>query len=130
MCISSGSLQSYNKWKAVTTEVAEYCSKPSIAGLIHSSNPPDNMPPPTISGLKDLSNPLATPDQLSNSSSSVDGVPPDLERSIRFAGALLTQAAGVLLRLPQETIAQAIVTFTRFWIGTEGGSLRIYSVKV
>lgn len=82
------------------------------------------------SGLKYLSNALATPDQLSSSSSAIDGVSPDLEGSIRFAGAQLTQAAGVLLRLSQDIIAQAIVTFTRFWIGSEGGSLRIYSVKV
>lgn len=81
-------------------------------------------------GLKYLSNPLATPEQLSNSSSSLDGISQDLEASIRFAGALLTQSAGVLLRLPQDTIAQAIVTFTRFWIGSEGGSLRIYAAKV
>ncbi|RAH61545.1 cyclin domain protein [Aspergillus piperis CBS 112811] len=81
------------------------------------------------SGLKYLSNALATPEQLSNSSSSIDGVPVDLEASVRFAGAQLTQTAGVLLRLSQDIIAQAIVTFTRFWIGSEGGSLRIYSVK-
>lgn len=86
--------------------------------------------PSNIAGLKQLSNALATPDQLSSSSSSIDGVPPDLETSIRFAGTQLTQAAGVLLRLSQDIIAQAIVTFTRFWIGAEGGSLRIYSVKV
>ena len=83
-----------------------------------------------IAGMKQLSNALATPDQLSSSSSSIDAVPPDLEASIRFAGAQLTQAAGVLLRLSQDIVAQAIVTFTRFWIGPEGGSLRIYSVKV
>ncbi|KAF9894034.1 hypothetical protein FE257_009006 [Aspergillus nanangensis] len=81
------------------------------------------------SGLKYLSNALATLDQLSNSSSSIDGVSPDLETSIRFAGTQLTQAAGVLLRLSQDIISQAVVTFTRFWIGAEGGSLRIYSVK-
>ncbi|XRM46951.1 hypothetical protein ABZX51_009967 [Aspergillus tubingensis] len=81
------------------------------------------------SGLKYLSNALATPEQLTNSSSSIDGVPVDLEASVRFAGAQLTQTAGVLLRLSQDIIAQAIVTFTRFWIGSEGGSLRIYSVK-
>ncbi|KAJ5619258.1 hypothetical protein N7510_003242 [Penicillium lagena] len=80
-------------------------------------------------GLKHLSNALATPDQLSNSSSSLDGVPSDLETSIRCAGAQLTQTAGVLLRLSQDVIAQAIVTFTRFWLGADGGSLRIYSVK-
>ncbi|KAJ5134106.1 hypothetical protein N7448_000873 [Penicillium atrosanguineum] len=80
-------------------------------------------------GLKHLSNALATPDQLSSSSSSIDGVPSDLETSIRCAGAQLTQAAGVLLHLSQDVIAQAIVIFTRFWLGTDGGSLRIYSAK-
>lgn len=80
-------------------------------------------------GLKYLSNALATAEQLT-SSSAIDGVPSDLETSIRFAGTQLTQAAGVLLRLSQDIIAQAIVTFTRFWLGQDGGSLRIYSAKV
>ncbi|KAJ5099517.1 hypothetical protein N7532_006518 [Penicillium argentinense] len=84
---------------------------------------------PANPGLKHLSNALATPDQLSNTSSSIDGVPTDLETSIRCAGAQLTQAAGILLHLPQDTIAQAIVIFTRFWLGADGGSLRIYSAK-
>lgn len=84
----------------------------------------------TKAGLKYLSNVLATPDQLSNSSSSIDGVPADLETSIRCAGAQLTQAAGVLLHLSQDIIAQAIVIFMRFWLGADGGSLRIYSAKV
>jgi cyclin L len=83
-----------------------------------------------IQGLDSLSNALATLAQLSASSSSLDGVPTDLEVSVRFAGSLLTQAAGVLLRLPQEVIAQAVVIFSRFWIGPEGGSLAIYSAKV
>ncbi|PWY75173.1 cyclin domain protein [Aspergillus heteromorphus CBS 117.55] len=87
------------------------------------------MATPATSGLKYLSNALATAEQLSNSSSAIDGVSPDLEASIRFAGAQLTQTAGILLRLSQDIIAQAIVTFTRFWIGSEGGSLRIHSVK-
>lgn len=77
-----------------------------------------------------LSNSLATPAQLATSSSSLDGIPADLETSIRYASVRLTQAAGVLLRLQQNTIAQAIVLFTRFWIGPEGGSLAIYSAKV
>ena len=80
--------------------------------------------------LDHLSNALATADQLANSSSSIDGIPPDLETSVRYAGALLTQTAGILLRLSQDIIARAIVIFTRFWTGPEGGSLRIYSVKV
>jgi len=70
-----------------------------------------------------LINALATPTQLESSGSQLDGIPRDLEDSIRFAGAQRTQAAGVLLRLPQEVIAQAIIVFTRFWVGTEGGSL-------
>ncbi|KAL5337176.1 cyclin-like protein [Aspergillus crustosus] len=85
--------------------------------------------PRDISGLKHLTNALATSEQLTSSSSGIDGVPSDLETSIRFAGTQLIQTAGVFLRLSQDIIAQAIVTFTRFWIGPEGGSLRIYSVK-
>lgn len=70
-----------------------------------------------------LANPLATIAQLEASSSSLDGILPDLEDSVRYAGAKLTQAAGILLRLPQEVVAQAIVVFMRFWVGPEGGSL-------
>lgn len=80
--------------------------------------------------LFSLSNPLATVDQLSTSSSQFDGVPADLESSLRFAGAQLTQAAGILLRLPQEIIAQAIVIFQRFYMGSEGGSFKINALKV
>ncbi|PGH13937.1 hypothetical protein AJ79_03352 [Helicocarpus griseus UAMH5409] len=79
--------------------------------------------------LENLSNPLATPAQLATSSSSLDSIPTDLETSIRYAAVRLTQAAGILLQLPQDVIAQAIVTFTRFWVGPEGGSLAIYSAK-
>lgn len=79
--------------------------------------------------LFSLSNPLVTPEQLSNSSSQLDGVPTDLESSIRFAGSHLTQTAGILLRLPQEIIAHAIVLFLRFYVGPEGGSFRISAAK-
>jgi hypothetical protein len=76
-----------------------------------------------------LSNPLVTPLQLSSSSSQIDGIPADLEASIRFAGARLTQAAGVSLRLPQDVVAQAIVLYSRFWV-SECGSLRMFGAKV
>ncbi|KAL1957642.1 hypothetical protein VTO42DRAFT_5619 [Malbranchea cinnamomea] len=76
-----------------------------------------------------LVNPLVSVDQLASSSSSIDGIPSDLETSIRYAAQKLTQAAGVLLRLPQDTIAQAIVLFTRFWLGSEGGSLAVHAAK-
>jgi hypothetical protein len=77
-----------------------------------------------------LANPLVTIAQLETSSSLLDGVPADLENSIRFTGARLTQAAGILLRLPQEVIAQAIVIFTRFGVGPEGGSLAEHDAEV
>jgi hypothetical protein len=77
----------------------------------------DNMQP------SPLANPLATVAQLETSGSLLDGIPSNLEDSVRFAGARLTQAAGILLRLPQEVIAQAIVVFMRFWLGPDGGSL-------
>lgn len=85
---------------------------------------------PALLHATQLANPLSTVEQLSSSGSQLDGIPADLEDSIRFAGARLTQAAGILLRLPQEIIAQAIVIFTRFWVGAEGGSLRLYGAKV
>ncbi|KAI9842319.1 MAG: hypothetical protein M1837_007311 [Sclerophora amabilis] len=80
--------------------------------------------------LNNLSNPLATPDQLSTSGSQLDGIPAELESSIRYAAIRLTQAAGILLRLPQDIIGQAIVVFTRFWVGPEGGSLRQHGAMV
>lgn len=83
-----------------------------------------------MDNLLSLSNPLATVEQLSNSSSQLDGVPSDLESSVRFAGTQLTQAAGILLRLPQEVIAQAIIIFARFYVGPEGGSFLINAAQV
>ena len=46
-----------------------------------------------------LTNSLATPLQLASSPSQSDGIPPDLEASLRFAGCMLIQSAGILLRL-------------------------------
>ena len=77
-----------------------------------------------------LTNPLATADQLSPSASQLDQIPPDIEKSMLFGGARITQTAGILLRLPQDIVARAIVIFTRFWIGADGGSLREYATKV
>jgi hypothetical protein len=80
--------------------------------------------------LTTVSNPVASIAQLETSGSRLDGITADLERSIFFAGASLTQSAGILLRLPQDTIAKAIVIFQRFWLGPEGGSLRDYGAEV
>ncbi|THX71446.1 hypothetical protein D6D04_09501 [Aureobasidium pullulans] len=64
-----------------------------------------------------------------NTASQLDRIPGDLEVSIKFEGSRLIQAAGVLLHLPQELIAEAIIIFARFWLGPEGGSLEEYHAK-
>lgn len=83
-----------------------------------------------ISPTSLLVNPLASVAQLEVSSSQLDGVPQDLENSVRFTASQLIQAAGPLLRLPQDVVARAIVIFSRFWVGPEGGSLREHGAKV
>ena len=77
-----------------------------------------------------LVNPLATNEQLQISSSQLDGVPVELENSIRFAACRFVQAAGILLGLSQDIIIHATVLYTRFWIGSEGGSLKEHSAEV
>lgn len=77
-----------------------------------------------------LCNPLATIEQLSTSGSRLDGVSKEEEDSARYRGALLTQRAGIFLRLPQNVIARAIIISTRFYVGPEGGSLREHSIEV
>jgi hypothetical protein len=77
-----------------------------------------------------LVNALARPDQVAHSNSQQNGVSADLERSMLFAGARITQTAGILLRLPQDIVAQAVVVFQRFWIGDEGGNLHEFDVQV
>lgn len=81
-------------------------------------------------GLSHVTNPLATPGQLQTTASQLDRIPAELEVSIKFESARLIQAAGVLLHLPQEIIAEAIIVFSRFWLGPEGGSLADYAAKV
>ncbi|KAG9588660.1 cyclin, partial [Aureobasidium melanogenum] len=82
-----------------------------------------------VIGLSHITNPLATPDQLQTTASQLDRIPADLEISIKFEGSRLIQAAGILLHLPQELIAEAIIVFSRFWLGPEGGSLAEYAAK-
>ncbi|KAK4542556.1 hypothetical protein LTR36_006604 [Oleoguttula mirabilis] len=76
-----------------------------------------------ITAPSHLANPLATSLQLETSSSQLDGVPSDLEDSVRYETARLIQTAGILLRLPQEIIAQSIIVLQRFWVGPDGGSM-------
>ncbi|OIW28438.1 hypothetical protein CONLIGDRAFT_376490 [Coniochaeta ligniaria NRRL 30616] len=62
-----------------------------------------------------LTNPLATPDQLYRRSQ-FSALPADLQDIIFFQSQLLTQAAGLLLQLPQSVTAQANVLLARFWL--------------
>lgn len=63
-----------------------------------------------------LCNPLVKSEQILDLRDSDALKQPGNGDSVRFAQAQLTQAAGVLLRLPQEVIAQAIVIITRFLV--------------
>ena len=77
-----------------------------------------------------FANPLASSLQLETSASQLDGVPKEIEDSVHYETARLLQVAGILLHLPQEIVAQSIVTLQRFWIGPDGGSLLEFEAKV
>jgi hypothetical protein len=64
--------------------------------------------------LDHLSNPIVTSQQLSDFQS----FHPD-HQSIIYTSSQLTQSAGILLRLPQEVIANAIVLLQRYLLGSE-----------
>lgn len=65
--------------------------------------------------MSHMTNPLATAEQLYRRSS-LAALPPDLQDTIFFATQCLTQAAGLLLRLPQSVTAQANVILARYWL--------------
>jgi hypothetical protein len=62
-----------------------------------------------------LSNPLATGEQLFQYKS-LTSLPQDLLDMIYFSTQCLTQAAGMLLQLPQSVTAQASVILARYWL--------------
>jgi cyclin L len=66
--------------------------------------------------LDNLSNVLVSSKQLSRLQDGQSSYWTEDAQSIRFVQGELTQAAGVLLRLPQEVIANALVILQRFWI--------------
>lgn len=65
--------------------------------------------------MSHMTNPLATVDQLYRYRS-LSALPQDLQDAIFYQIQLLTQAAGVLLRLPQSVTAQANVLLARYLI--------------
>ncbi|KAK4199426.1 putative cyclin-L2 [Triangularia verruculosa] len=62
-----------------------------------------------------MTNPLATPDQIFHKNS-LDSLPTELRDAVFFSTQCLTQAAGILLQLPQSVTAQANVLVARFWL--------------
>ncbi|KAI1105824.1 cyclin-like protein [Jackrogersella minutella] len=62
-----------------------------------------------------MKNPLATPDQLYQRTS-FSALPSDLQDMIFFTTQVLTQAAGILLRIPQSVASQAGVVLARYWL--------------
>jgi hypothetical protein len=68
-----------------------------------------------IHNMSHLTNSLATTSQLYNRAS-FSSLPQDLQESIFIATQCLTQAAGLLLELPQAVTAQANVILARYWL--------------
>ncbi|KAI0598300.1 cyclin-like protein [Biscogniauxia sp. FL1348] len=62
-----------------------------------------------------MTNPLATVDQLYRRTS-FSALPSDLQDAIFYTTQCLTQAAGLLLRIPQSVTAQANVILARYWL--------------
>lgn len=65
--------------------------------------------------MSHLVNPLATPSQLYHLST-FSSLPRDLQEAVFTATQCLTQAAGLLLELPQSVTAQANVVLARYWL--------------
>jgi hypothetical protein len=76
-----------------------------------------------------MANPLVTVDQLYRRTSSFGSLPSDLQDAIFFATQTLTQAAGLLLRLPQSVTAQASVVLARFWLVEDSLLANEFSVR-
>ncbi|KAK3491870.1 cyclin-like protein [Neurospora crassa] len=65
--------------------------------------------------MSHMVNPLATPEQLYQRRS-FSALPTELQDAIFFSTQCLTQAAGLLLQLPQSVTAQANVLVARYWL--------------
>lgn len=70
--------------------------------------------------------PLASVEQIYSPPSRQDGVPAELESDLRVAGCMLIQEAGVMLSLPQSTMATAQVVFHRFFYVSSMMSFGVY----
>lgn len=93
------------------TKLEQHLLRPN--SFVQDSPAPNNSTQPLT--MTHLSNPLVTTTQLYDSITS-NALPLELQDSIRFYTARLTQAAGLLLRLPQSITAQANVLLFRYWM--------------
>ncbi|CAK7222586.1 hypothetical protein SBRCBS47491_004913 [Sporothrix bragantina] len=79
--------------------------------------------------MSHLMNPVATADQLARCRDRATALPlPDeLLDAVFFATQRLTQAAGLLLELPQSTTARANVLLARYWVQAPGFEVELSS---
>jgi cyclin L len=82
-----------------------------------------------LTNLELVTNPLVDAEQL-HSLQDDDQSRTGNGLSLRYAQRILTQAAGVLLRLPQEVIATSLVLLQRFWIEGHGQGHPVADLKV
>ncbi|PWN34657.1 cyclin-like protein [Meira miltonrushii] len=80
--------------------------------------------------MPQLLNTLATKEQVTCTPSRQDGIPCDLEDEIRVYGCRLIQEAGMLLGLPQVTMACAQVLFQRFWFVSSLRQFRMLDIAM
>ncbi|KAI8820265.1 cyclin-L1, partial [Fimicolochytrium jonesii] len=73
-----------------------------------------------------LQNSVLTVEQLQTTPSMDDGIPKELEYELRVLGCELIQSAGILLRLPQVSMATAQVLFQRYYYVA---SMRVAAVR-
>ncbi|ODO06633.1 hypothetical protein I350_03991 [Cryptococcus amylolentus CBS 6273] len=74
--------------------------------------------------------PLATLQQIVATPSAGDGVPSDVEGDLRTAGCMLIQEAGVMMKLPQKTMATAQVLLHRFYYVSSMYSFSVNDISI
>ncbi|WVQ82001.1 hypothetical protein IAT38_004128 [Cryptococcus sp. DSM 104549] len=74
--------------------------------------------------------PLATLEQIVSPPSTADGIPSQVEADLRVAGCMLIQEAGIMLKLPQTTMATAQVVFHRFFYVSSMYSYGVNDISV
>ena len=85
---------------------------------------------PISSDLSAITNSLVLPSQMIALKHYDESNYPGTANTIHYAQAELTQSAGILLRLPQEVIAQAIVLLQRFTVMNASTDASEISAKV